>query len=872
MKIANENNSIVWFLMKWARQTPDEEAIHIVGNRRRSVSYREFEDQVRRACVILRAQGVVAGDHVVILSELDDRFLTIWFAVSALGGVIVPITIDSQPSRHVLSEYGREHRIRCICATPQFMKLASESVADSTAILDFDEVCSAAVDPLPRSDWEALVKNRDPNAIHYLNHTSGSTSNPKMVEAADMDLVANALSCIEQFGLNSDLRHACLFTFHHHEHFIRPLIVGGCSILVPGIPVGRDALRKCVAGKANHLLCNTHVAMHLADESGDRLSEFRGMLDVIEIGGGLVSKVTVDKLRRGTGAKILVCYGSTETSGEALVAIDKVDASVGPRFFALPGVDARIVDDFGLSVPDGTIGELVISAPFVATGYVIPPPGEPRLKDGTFSTGDVAIRNQDGIRVLGRRDHAVKQLGTRQPLEPIEMRIKDELGDHASVVQCVDVEAIGVARSAGLAGSLIVLVRLSDDARKLSTGKQEKFVRKAMNRTGLAAWLTQPVAFVLVDDNELEVVAGKLRRSHGRSCFPFLFDEWLPERRARSRGVRPSAASVGRTVMRLVHEARSVPNPLSLFMQGLWRIRRHRNSGSNAIGSRRYMWWAVLTLLTIYAVLVGVLVVFEDELVFRNGGGNPRGIYAEAMQEVAHEDVYIITEDGVRLHGVFCKCPTSDDDSPVVLYCHGNRGTVLHRFRIVKDWHERVGADVLLFDYRGFGQSEGQPTEKGLYGDSRAAYHWLTSERDVNPSRILIVGRSLGGAVALELALDVPHRGLVLESTFTNLPDVVDDVFPIVPAHTLMKNRFPSDERIQFYNGRLLVAHGERDELISPKLGRRLFELATSPKRFLEVPTTTHMDPPSAEYYTTIKAFFELNSGSDMVEARSDCE
>ncbi len=202
-------------------------------------------------------------------------------------------------------------------------------------------------------------------------------------------------------------------------------------------------------------------------------------------------------------------------------------------------------------------------------------------------------------------------------------------------------------------------------------------------------------------------------------------------------------------------------------------------------------------------------------------------------------DLLLETEDGERLHGWWIGARLS---APVghVLLCHGNAGNVgdriLHAALLTA-----AGFDVLVFDYRGYGASSGRPGEQGTYSDARAALACLLREPGVEPSRVLYLGESLGGGVALELALAHPPAGLVLLSTFTSVREIARAHYPFVPA-ALVPDAYPSLERIRDLHVPLLILHGECDEIVPPSNARRLFEAATGPKRLRVLPDVGHND------------------------------
>jgi hypothetical protein len=205
---------------------------------------------------------------------------------------------------------------------------------------------------------------------------------------------------------------------------------------------------------------------------------------------------------------------------------------------------------------------------------------------------------------------------------------------------------------------------------------------------------------------------------------------------------------------------------------------------------------------------------------------------------LAHVDVEFETADGERLHGWWAKRRAVVLGH--VLLCHGNAGNVgdrvLHAALLTA-----AGFDVLLFDYRGYGQSSGSPGEQGTYRDARAALGCLLGQPDVDASRVLYVGESLGGAVALELALAHPPAGLVLLSAFTSVRDMARVHYGLLPA-PLVPDAYPSLRLIAGLRAPLLVLHGDDDAIVPVEQGRALFDAAPGPKRLRIVPGVGHND------------------------------
>ena len=164
-----------------------------------------------------------------------------------------------------------------------------------------------------------------------------------------------------------------------------------------------------------------------------------------------------------------------------------------------------------------------------------------------------------------------------------------------------------------------------------------------------------------------------------------------------------------------------------------------------------------------------------------------------------------------------------------VLFCHGNAGNVADRLPNAR-LLVRAGFDVLLFDYRGYGRSRGRPSEEATYEDARAARGALLEREGVDPARVLYVGESLGGAVALKLAHEEPPAGLVLQSTFTSVRDMAAVHYRVLPS-ALVPDAYPSLGLVADLRTPLLVLHGERDEIVPVSQGRALFDAAPEPKR-----------------------------------------
>jgi len=241
--------------------------------------------------------------------------------------------------------------------------------------------------------------------------------------------------------------------------------------------------------------------------------------------------------------------------------------------------------------------------------------------------------------------------------------------------------------------------------------------------------------------------------------------------------------------------------------------------------------WIFITIAGAYLIFAGFLFIFQSHYVYypeRVLLANPGSIRLD-FKSISFE-----TADGVKLFGWFIP---SESARGVILFCHGNAGNISHRLDSIQIFH-RLGLDVFIFDYRGYGQSEGKPTEHGTYKDAEAAWRYLTEEREVNPNEIIIFGRSLGGTVASWLAQSHTPRALILESTFTSLLDIAATLYPYLPVRLLLHFEYNTAEYLGRVNCPVLIIHSRDDEIMPFSHGWRLFEMAKEPKKFLEISGT----------------------------------
>ena len=174
----------------------------------------------------------------------------------------------------------------------------------------------------------------------------------------------------------------------------------------------------------------------------------------------------------------------------------------------------------------------------------------------------------------------------------------------------------------------------------------------------------------------------------------------------------------------------------------------------------------------------------------------------------------------------------------------------------MKFYQKRLRVASFIFDYRGYGRSEGTPSVAGILNDARAARTWLAKRTGVKESQIVLTGQSLGGAVAVDLAADGGARGVVLESTFSSLKDMAAHYYPQL-AWLASPKKLNSTERIKSYHGPLLMMHGDDDDIIPYALGRKLFDAANEPKEWVRIPGGGHNDPKPPAYLDKLGSFIK---------------
>ena len=244
---------------------------------------------------------------------------------------------------------------------------------------------------------------------------------------------------------------------------------------------------------------------------------------------------------------------------------------------------------------------------------------------------------------------------------------------------------------------------------------------------------------------------------------------------------------------------------------------------------RRLLGVTLTTVVTVYVVVCAVVFSLQARLIYF-----PDRDYWTTPGEVGltFDDLTLTTEDGLSLAAWYV--PHAEAKG-TVLFCHGNAGNIADRVESLKSFHY-LGYNVLIFDYRGYGRSEGKPNEIGTYRDAEAAWQYLIETRGETPERIVLFGRSLGGAVAIDLATRHTPGALVVESTFTSVVDVGKKHYPFLPVGLLCTYRYESIKKVPWLSCPKLFIHGTDDKLVPIANGRRLFDAAAEPKGFMETP------------------------------------
>ena len=244
----------------------------------------------------------------------------------------------------------------------------------------------------------------------------------------------------------------------------------------------------------------------------------------------------------------------------------------------------------------------------------------------------------------------------------------------------------------------------------------------------------------------------------------------------------------------------------------------------------------------------------EDKFIFHPDTVNARD---PSHVGLSFENIFFNTQDGIRIHGWFI--PHQEARATLVWF-HGNAGNISDRLLNIKLLHDRIKINIFIFDYRGYGQSEGTASEIGTYLDGEAAIKYLLGRDDAATHRLILFGRSLGAAVAAEMAIRFTSLGLILESPFVSIREMAQAIFPSLPIAWLLRTRYDTLEKVRRVKTPIMVLHGDHDATVPFAQGKRVFEAAPQPKRFYRIVGASHNDTfvvGGEEYYGALREFIE---------------
>ncbi len=237
----------------------------------------------------------------------------------------------------------------------------------------------------------------------------------------------------------------------------------------------------------------------------------------------------------------------------------------------------------------------------------------------------------------------------------------------------------------------------------------------------------------------------------------------------------------------------------------------------------KVLFWLIIC---IVFFLIGIRYIERQSIYFPM-----RDMYSTPRERgLPYEEIYFKTSDNKRLNGWFIP---RDNAKFIVLFCHGNAGNISHRIEKISILHD-LGVSTFIFDYRGYGKSQGRPSERGLYKDAEAAYRYLVEERKISKDDIILYGESIGSAVIIDLAKKVDVKALITEEAFTSIKDMARMAYPFLP-HFIFSSRFDCVSKIKDITCQKLIIHSIDDEIVPFYLGEKLFKTARPPKKFLRI-------------------------------------
>lgn len=249
-----------------------------------------------------------------------------------------------------------------------------------------------------------------------------------------------------------------------------------------------------------------------------------------------------------------------------------------------------------------------------------------------------------------------------------------------------------------------------------------------------------------------------------------------------------------------------------------------------------FLWKILPTGVAVYVILSAYVYFMQPGMIYYPNIPGRELVNTPKNIGLDYEDVELLTDDGARIHGWFIPYDRNSDTQKqaTILFFHGNAGNISHRLDSIKLFN-KLGLNMLIIDYRGYGQSTGKPTEAGTYQDAEAAWYYLTATRGIKENKIILFGRSLGGSVAAWLASQHTPAALIIESSFSSAPSMGRRIYPFLPVRLLSRFQYNTKEYIKEINCPVLVAHSRDDDIIPYEEGRDIFDAAHEPKQFLEM-------------------------------------
>ena len=260
-----------------------------------------------------------------------------------------------------------------------------------------------------------------------------------------------------------------------------------------------------------------------------------------------------------------------------------------------------------------------------------------------------------------------------------------------------------------------------------------------------------------------------------------------------------------------------------------------------------------------YALLLVALFLLQSCLIYHPDTPTRAIVATPQSIGLAYEPVKIPTDDGLTLDAWFVPARNARG---VLLFFHGNAGNISHRLQSIRLFN-RLGLSTLILDYRGYGQSDGEPSEEGTYRDAQAAWRYLTERRGISPKKIVLFGRSLGGAIAAHAATQHQAGALILESAFTSVPDMAADIYWFLPVRWLTRFDYDTEAALASVTIPVMVVHSPDDQIVPFAHGRSLFAAAREPKQFLEIGGGHNNGFLQSEqqYLTALDAFLDTHLG-----------